>query len=95
MLIKVNKVQIEGKILNKLTKSRMIDVEVVFTPSKYQEEKFKSRTSDRGVYSMEIIADEEYNVQIIEFGEVIFEDSFEIHQTDGFETTVLKDFVIE
>lgn len=91
----VSKVKIEGKVFDQSSKELLSDVEVVFTPSKYEEEKFRSNTSGRGVYKMEIISDEIYRVEIKRGDEVLFTDRFEIHEVAGdYSTTHIKDFII-
>lgn len=91
----ISKVKIEGKVFDDTSKQLLSDVEVVFTPSSYEEEKFRSNTSGRGVYKMEIISDEIYKVEIKRGDEVIFTDQFEIHEVGGdYATTHIKDFII-
>ena len=91
----ISKVKIEGKVFDETSQRLLSDVEVVFTPSKYEEEKFRSKTSSRGVYKMEIISDEIYRVEIKRDDKVIFIDQFEIHEVGGdYSTTHIKDFMI-
>ena len=91
----ISKVKIEGKVFDETTRQLLSDVEVVFTPSKYEEEKFRSNTSGRGVYQMEIISDEIYRVEIKRGNKVLFTDRFEIHEVGGnYSTTHIKDFMI-
>jgi len=91
----ISKVKIEGKVFDEAKNRLLSDVEVVFTPSKYEEEKFRSNTSGRGVYQMEIISDEIYTIEIKRGDAVIFTDKFEIHEVGGeYATTHIKDFII-
>lgn len=91
----ISKVKIEGKVFDQSTKKLLSDVEVVFTPSKYEEEKFRSVTNGKGVYGMEIISDETYRVEIKRGDDVIFTDRFEIHEVGGnYATTHVKNFII-
>lgn len=91
----ISKVKIEGKVFDEASKRLLSDVEVIFTPSAYEEEKFRSNTSGRGVYKMEIISNETYRVEIKRGDEVIFTDQFEIHEVGGdYSTTHIKDFII-
>ena len=91
----ISKIKIEGKVYDKASSMLLTDVEVIFTPSKYEDEKFKSKTNSRGVYKMNIIDNETYNVEIKRGDEVLFEDKFEIHETGALTTLFLKDFIIK
>ncbi len=90
----ITKVSIEGKIYDRATKQRLSDVDIIFTPSKYEDEKFRTTTDTRGVYKMKIISNEIYRVEIVRDDEVIFTDKFEIHETGDINTLFLKDFTI-
>ena len=92
----ISKVKIEGKVFDESSKELLTDVEVVFTPSKYEDEKFRSNTNTKGVYSMDIISDEIYRVEIKRGDDVIHRDRYEIHEVGGnYATTHVKNFIIE
>ena len=92
----VKKVKIEGKVLDDVAKQRLADVEVIFTPSSYEEEKFRSRTDARGYYSAEIISTETYRIEIKRGEELLYEDRLQITKDFGDVSSLLiKDFILK
>ncbi len=90
----ITKVEIEGRVFDRAAREKLVGVEVIFTPSGYEDEKFRAITDERGIYRTDIISDEIYKVEVVQDGEVIFEDTFEIHATGTeLNTLHLKDFI--
>ncbi|MEM9326272.1 MAG: tetratricopeptide repeat protein [Bacteroidota bacterium] len=91
----IKKVKIEGKVFDKEAKQRLSDVEVIFTPSSYEEEKFRSTTDTRGYYSAEIISTETYHIEIKRGEELLYEDRLQITKDFGEVSSLLiKDFIL-
>ena len=90
----ITKINIEGKIYDANSKQRLSGAEIVFTPSKYEDEKFRAKSDDRGIYNMKIISNEIYDVEIKKGGELIYKDKFEIHETGSLTALFIKDFII-
>jgi len=90
----ITKVKIEGRVFDRALKQKLVDAEVVFTPSRYEDEKFRAPTNSNGTYSTSIISNETYNVEIFHQGKLVFQDQLEIHETDTDLNTIhLKDFI--
>ncbi len=89
---KIEKIQIEGKAFDYITNAPIPDATIRFTPSAYTDEHFKSDLSADGDFSVEIISDESYLVEVIKNGEVLFTQEFEIHQS-GSDNVYNKDFM--
>ncbi len=92
----VKMVKIEGKVVDEAKNyERLGDVEIIFTPSSYEDEKFRSRTDASGNYSAVIISTESYKVEIKRDEELLYEDQLHITKDFGKVSSLLiKDFVL-
>ena len=91
----IQKIKIEGRVFD-LSANQAIENGIIrFTPSQYSDEHFKSELGEKGKYNTSIISDETYLVEIIQDGNTLFTDEFEIHETGGVSTTYIKDFMFK
>ncbi|MFY0599062.1 MAG: PD40 domain-containing protein [Cyclobacteriaceae bacterium] len=90
----VEKVNITGRLVDQEGKP-MENVQIRFHPSQYLDEYFHSTTDANGIYSTKIISDEVFKVEILQFGRVIHNDRFEVHDAKGEAITHHKDFRIQ
>ncbi|MEQ9305036.1 MAG: hypothetical protein RJQ14_14095, partial [Marinoscillum sp.] len=88
----VEKVKVEGRVFDGSISGPLTNAEIRFHPSQYLDEYFSSSIDNTGRYSTKIISDEIFKVEIIENGQVILEEKFEIHDASGQPTTHIKDF---
>ena len=91
----VEKVQIQGRILDLTTGKALENGEIRFHPSQYMDEYFGSKTNDEGRYESKIISDETFKVEILKDGRVIHTEQFEIHDSNNEATTHHKDFKVK
>jgi outer membrane protein OmpA-like peptidoglycan-associated protein len=89
----MDKLTIEGKIINASTNRPIQDGRIFFKPLEYPDNYFKSEFIN-GKYKLEIYDDETFIVQIEVKDSIVFEDRFEVHEVTGIETTYVKDFTI-
>lgn len=91
----VEKVKIEGHIFDNSISRPLKNAEIRFHPSIYRDEYFTSPVDPNGHYSTTIIANEHFDVEIIQDGKVLLREKIETHDTSGNPTTHLKDFIVE
>lgn len=91
----VEKVKIQGRILNLTTGKALENGEIRFHPSQYLDEYFGSKINNEGKYESRIISEEIFKVEILQDGRVIHTEQFEIHDTNNQETTHVKDFKVK
>ncbi len=89
----MDKLSIEGKIINASTNRPIQEGRIFFMPLEYPDNYFKSEF-DNGKYKLQIYDDETFIVQIEVKDSIVFEDRFEVHEVTGIETTYVKDFTI-
>lgn len=90
----ITKVNIEGRVVDAATNEPVTDAQIFFRPFEYLDMYFYSELSSDGKYATQIIADDSFRVEIKRGGQVLYEEVFEIHATDGAKTTHVKDFVL-
>lgn len=91
----VEKVKIQGRILDLTTGKALENGEIRFHPSQYMDEYFSSKINGNGSYESKIISDEIFKVEILKDGRIIHTEKFEIHDTNNEPTTHIKDFKIK
>ncbi|MEL7148138.1 MAG: OmpA family protein, partial [Bacteroidota bacterium] len=91
----ISKVTITGKIIDKNTNEPLVNAEIKFHPSEYDDESFVAYTDRNGNYSTEIISDEIFRVEILEDLKVIHNDRYEVHATQGKSIDLKKDFLVD
>lgn len=91
----VEKVKIQGRILDLTTGKALENGEIRFHPSQYMDEYFGSKTNTEGRYESKIISDEIFKVEILKDGQIIHTEQFEIHDTKNEATTHYKDFKVK
>jgi hypothetical protein len=69
--------------------------EIRFRPAQYLDEYFGSKVGEQGRYNAEIISDETFKVEILQNGQVIHTEEFEIHDTNGEAITHIKNFKVK
>lgn len=90
----VEKVNITGRLMDE-TGQPIENAQIRFHPSQYLDEYFHSTTDANGLYSTKIISDEVFKVEILQYGRVIYNDKFEVHDAKGEAITHHKDFRIQ
>jgi tetratricopeptide (TPR) repeat protein len=91
----VHKAKIEGRILDVSTGRALENGEIRFRPAQYLDEYFGSKVGEQGRYNAEIISDETFKVEILQNGQVIHTEEFEIHDTNGEAITHIKNFKVK
>ncbi len=92
---KIDKVKIQGRILEANSKRLIPNAEVIFRPKQYPDEYFRAQSDAQGIYSSAIVADETFDVNIRLDGQEVYSDTYLIHPTDGLETTYFQDFMVD
>lgn len=90
----INKIDIEGRVIDAETNQPVTDAEIYFRPYEYFDMYYYSELSSDGKYKTQITSDDTFQVEIKKDGVVLYEEVFEIHETDGLPTTHIKDFVL-
>ncbi|MEP1096920.1 MAG: OmpA family protein [Cyclobacteriaceae bacterium] len=90
----INKINIEGRVVDNATGLPMKDAEIFFRPYEYLDMYFFSPLSNSGKYKTEIPSSDRFKVEIKKNGEVLHEEEFEVHAADGDRTTHIKDFYL-
>lgn len=90
----IEKVKLEGKVVDLSTKNRLANVDIVFTPSQYEDEKFRASTDSKGNYATELIANETYVVEIRDGDNLIYKGNFTV-DNEALASIHIKDFIIE
>ena len=90
----IEKIKMEGRVVDVRTNSPVEDAEIFFRPYGYLDMYFYSSIDDRGKFSASINSDDIFKVEIVKDGLPIYQEDFEIHETGGLETTHIKDFYI-
>lgn len=67
----VPKLQIKGNVLSKQLNAPVPNANVVFTPHQYVNERYSSTTNERGEFTLQIFANENYDIQIMNGEEVL------------------------
>ncbi|MEP5612683.1 MAG: OmpA family protein [Cyclobacteriaceae bacterium] len=90
----INKINIEGRVVDNSTGLPLNDAEIFFRPYEYLDMYFFSDLSSAGKYKTEIPSNDRFKVEIKRNGEVLHEEEFEVHAAEGDRTTHIKDFYL-
>jgi len=90
----INKINIEGRVVDNATGLPMKDAEIFFRPYEYLDMYFFSELTDQGKYKTEIPSNDRFKVEIKRNGEVLHEEEFTVHASEGDRTTHIKDFYL-
>ncbi|MBV6644120.1 MAG: OmpA family protein [Cyclobacteriaceae bacterium] len=90
----IEKVKIQGQIMDILAADQFDGAEIRFRPSMYTDEYFKSAIDAEGRYRTDIISDETFLVEIVQNGDIVFEQTFELHADAQTSSIVTKDFTL-
>lgn len=91
---KIEKTKIKGRVINALTQEPLNSGEIRFHPSQYIDEYFRSPLDSTGRYSMDIISDETFRVEVTHYTDTLMVENFEIHDAKGESITHYKDFYV-
>ena len=91
---KIEKTKIRGRVINALTEQPVSKGEIRFHPSQYLDEYFRSPLDSTGKYSTEIISNEIFRVEVINYTDTLMTESFEIHDAERESITHHKDFYV-
>ncbi len=77
----VPKLQIKGKVLSKQSNDPIANANVIFTPHQYINERYSASTNDRGEFQLQIFANENYDIQIMNGEEVVLNQQMTVGNT--------------
>ena len=90
----INKVNIEGRVVDNQTGQPLQDAKIFFRPYEYLDMYFFSELDQHGKYKTLINADDIFKVEISRNGEILHSEEFEIHDYEGQTITHIKDFYL-
>lgn len=90
----IQKVKIEGRVVDGKTNEPVTIGEIRFQPSQYVDEYFRAKIGPDGKYETDLIANEKFLVEIHFGTDTLLLDSFELESVEGERITHHKDFFI-
>lgn len=90
----IEKIGIEGRVVDNSTGLPVKDAEIFFRPYQYLDMYFFSELTDQGKYRAEIPSDDRFKVEIKRNGEILHAEEFEVHAAEGDRTTHIRDFYL-
>ncbi|GAB4235212.1 MAG: hypothetical protein Tsb0034_09270 [Ekhidna sp.] len=91
----IHTIKIKGRVIDGPTGQPVTDARIFFRPVEYTDMYFYSEIDNDGQYQTEITSDDVFNIEVKMADKSIIKlEDFEIHATDGLNTTYIKDFYI-
>lgn len=87
----VPKLQLKGNVLSKQSNAPIANVNVIFTPHQYVNERYSSATNDQGEFQLQIFANENYDIQIMNGEEVLLNQEMTVGNSFDEEINFLLD----